>query len=183
MKRLTNQDWMFWMAMARDTLAAADSVLAVALASAGDDRNVLRGILKAPSGMGRLAACGFMFALVSEQGLKALAIRSHGSCLKTHDLQELWDDDLPEDDHNGIIRALEAVSSSIGVPPGASAQEIIHIHRDAFVENRYYLDTKMLVAGTTLSIRDIFLLASAIVSYVQGLAAGESNAGRQGAAP
>ena len=119
-----------------------------------------------------------LLALATEQGLKGLAIRVTGDCLKTHDLERLWDDIRPED-QRGIVHAAQWLKSRTrttrlgqAVAPTSpdECREIIRVHRTTFERARYFMETRDgLPQGNLTRNIELWMLALAVLRRASSL--------------
>lgn len=183
-QKLTGQNWLHWTQMAEHTLAGASQMVW----QSPDERKANRELFAKVMGASPMPEVMWnrsltwtgatLLALATEQGLKSLALRVTSECLKTHDLERLWDEIRPED-QRGIVQAARWVKKRTqgtrlgqAVAPTSpdECREIIHVHRTTFEHARYFMETRHgRTRGHLTKNLELWMLALAVLRHARTL--------------
>ena len=152
-KKLTHQSSSDWLRMAGQTLAGAAQMAWQSPDEIDANRVLFERVTGGPTfdhptWRRSLTWSGaVLLGLSTEQSLKALKIASSEdrSCLKTHDLAELWSDLMPEIRQGIDLELYNVRVRASGTTLGSGtlgAEEIVQIHPNVFEAARYNSELK-----------------------------------------
>ena len=157
-KGLDRQNWLDWCHMAERTLAGASQMVWQNSDERAENNALFAKVTAQPVmnergwRMALTWSAATLLALSTEQSMKAIAIRTRpdGKCLKTHDLEHLWND-LDPVDQQGVVAAVDQLRTRVrgtrldqGPPTNGldGLRVTIRHHRRVFEDTRYHLETR-----------------------------------------
>ena len=177
-ERLTQENWLKWHAMGAKNLMGASQMVW----QSPDEITANRELFAKVTGdtpeddfywtNAILLSSAVLLALSIEQSLKAIAIRVKGGCLKTHDLELLWND-IRSEDREGIAataRLIRKRTEGTSLAMGACADgvkewtEVIGHHRNTFEDARYSMESQRQGYGLSRNL-ELWVLALAVSGY------------------
>ena len=191
--RLTQQIWLDWLRMAGRTLAGASQTVWQNRDEMAANNALFAKVTGQPLMNERewrnsiTWSAAVLLALSAEQSMKAIAIRTspNGECLKTHDLERLWNDVQPMD-REGIARAAQrlrarTVGTRLGQGPDPTGvggwTAVVRHHRSTFEGTRYHLETRAGNPPRELTENlNLWMLALAALGYATELENVDRNA-------